>query len=530
MCRCLAIPGRVFVVKYYSTIGAGVCVFLNRAGAARGGLAAALRGNPAMSPSLHFSREQRFPASRRPASARALVSLAGFCLVSGCSVHRVNTEPLPAIGASSAGGAASVESRALPVESWWAAFQSPQLHALTTEALEKNFDVVAAQERLNQALALYQRAGGALWPQANLVASFDSELAGAGRALRQDAWQAGLDGGWEIDFFKRLGSTRLARKADVRTRENLREVVRLALTVSVAENYFGIVEQRQLLALLAKQQQTSRDLLRIIERRYEQGLISRLDVLQQQAQVAEVDSQIPTAESQLQDLQNQLGALLSGMPGSKDLMAVGVQGMFPTLPELARLSRPDDLLQLRPDLRAARADLVSADAETARALAERLPRLTFSAQALLIGGRGPEENLVTVGADIVQPLLDWGQRRYEWVRTKAVYQERLAIFSQAYVRAVWDLQAITQSEAKQKELLARLVERKALLDATLGLATNRYSSGLTDYLPVLTAMQQLDALEQRLIREQRRLVSLRIALHRALGGPVVAPTAPAGGK
>ena len=510
------------VVKNYSTFVAGVCVFLNWPRLARGGLAAALRGNPAMAHPLCIFREKRFPTDRGPLPPGALFSLASLVLFGGCAVHRVNLAPLPALGADpAANSTAGTEIAIRPASSWWMDFQSPQLHALMTAALEKNFEVVAAEERLNQALALYRRAGGALWPQANIVASYDSEVAGVGRALREDAWQAGLDGGWEIDFFKRLGSARLARKADVQTRENLREVVRLALTVSVAESYFGILEQRQLLALLAKQQQTSRDLLRIIERRYEQGLISRLDVLQQQAQVAEVDSQIPTAESQLQDLQNQLGALLSAMPGSHDLVAVGVQATFPPLPELARIERPDALLQLRPDLRAARTDLISADAETARALAERLPRLVFSAQALIIGGRGPEENLVTVSADLLQPLIDWGQRRSEWVRTQAVYRERLANFSQAYLRAVWDLQALTQSEAKQKELLARLEERKRLLDATLGLATNRYSSGLTDYLPVLTAMQQLYAVEQRLIREQRRLVSLRIALHRALGGPVL---------
>lgn len=447
--------------------------------------------------------------------------LAGAFLLTGCAVHQVNLAPRPSVGAnphSATQGEGDAVKKAQ--EPWWHSFQSEELNALTGDALKESFEVAAAGERLNQALALYRRAGGALKPELRITGSFDSDIAAKGRDLRQDAWEAGAEVGWEVDFFKRLGSARLARAADVQSRQNLREAVRLALSVGIAESYFGIIEQRQLLFLLAKQQQTSRELLRIIERRYEQGLVSRLDVLQQQAQVAEVDSQIPSVEALLLDLQNQLGALLSGMPGGRDLGIIGAQTSFPNLPELVKLGRPDELLKLRPDLRVAQADLVSADAETARALAERLPRLTFSAEALLIEGRGPSGNLVTFAADLVQPLLDWGQRRAEWVRTQAVYRERLAIFSQSYVRAVWNLDTLVRSETKQRELMRRLQERKQLLDATLGLATSRYTSGLTDYLPVLSATQQLYALEQRLIREQRRLTSLRIALHQALGGPL----------
>jgi NodT family efflux transporter outer membrane factor (OMF) lipoprotein len=462
-----------------------------------------------------------------PTGAKRALLLAAAACLAGCAPGRVNLAPRPAIASGTDGGDvySIFNDKKQEGASWWLGFKSVQLDMLTTRALEKNFDVTAAGERLNQALAARRRAGGALWPDLRLTGSYDVDIDARGRSLREDGWEAGLETTWEVDLFKRLSSVRLARAADVQARIHLMEAVRLSLSVSVAETYFGIVEQRQLLVLLAKQKGTSTELLRIIERRYEQGLSSRLDVLQQQSQLAEINSQIPTAESVLQDLKNQLGVLLSGLPGADATGTVGEGAGFPTLPALERLGRPDELLNHRPDLRAAQADLVAADADTARALAERLPRLTFSAEALLIEGRGPEGHLVTLGADLLQPLLDWGQRRSEWVRTQAIYRERMANFSQAYLRAVWSVETIVQNEAKQKELLRLLQERKELLDATLGLATRRYTSGLTDYLPVLTAMQQLYALEQRLIREERRLTSLRIALHQALGGPVM-PVAP----
>ncbi len=469
---------------------------------------------------LFFINRKHRSLITRASAGRVSLSFAGALVLGGCALHRVDMAPKPPIVAETGKHEAPSETVEKKREPWWRGFESKELDGLMVEALKKNFDVTAADERLNQAIAIYRRAGGALKPQIGLEGAFDKDVAAEGRALRDDGWEGGATLSWEVNFLGRLSSTRLARGADVRARESLREVARLSLSAGVAEVYFGIVEQRQLLALLAKQQQTSRELLRIIERRYEQGLVSRLDVLQQQAQVAEVDSQIPTVEAVLLDLKNQLGVLLGGLPGTRNTEGVAIAGVFPALPLMERLGRVDDLLSMRPDLRAAQADLVSSDAETARALAERLPRLTLSAEAMWFDGRAPSGSLATVAADLVQPLLDWGQRRAEWVRTKAVYRERLAIFSQTYVRAVWTLDTLVRSEVTQRELLKRLQERKALLDAALSLATNRYTSGLTDYLPVLSSTQQLYALDQRLIREQRRLTSLRIALHQALGGPL----------
>ena len=169
---------------------------------------------------------------------------------------------------------------------------------------------------------------------------------------------------------------------------------------------------------------------------------------------------------------------------------------------------------------------MAADAETARALAERLPRLTLTADALRLEvGDNPAVKAVSLGAGLVQPLLDWGARREEWVRTKAVYHERLAAYTQDYLGAVWEVEGLIQNERRQHELLESLARRRLLLEATIKQARSRYDAGLTDYLPVLTATQQFYAVEQRLVRKRRRLASLRIALHRALGGPAPADAA-----
>ena len=458
------------------------------------------------------------PASRHPASRASALGLLTLLAFTGCSLHRVNLSPAPLKGAAPL---PAVSTAAAPAPPWWLALDSEPLDSLVRRALDENLDVTAARERIHQAVASRRRAGSALWPQLEGELGLDQEIYASGRArqtgLSRDIG-AGLD--WQPDLFGRQRNTRRARAADAIARFHDANAFRLSLTVSVANTYYGIIEQRLLLALLDEQMGTANELLRIIRQRYTEGLISNLDVLQQETQLAELESQIPVAQAALQDLQNQLGALLGALPGDPAPVTVGAEATFPAIGALARLEHADELLRLRPDLRAAQATLVAADAETGRALAERLPALTLTADALHVEGDGPAVTTVDLGAELVQPLLDWGSRRQEWVRARAQYRERLASYSQAYLRAVWEVEALIQNEARQRELLDSLARRRSLLEMTIKQARSRYDSGLTDYLPVLSATQQLYAVEQRLVRERRRLTSLRIELHRALGGPV----------
>jgi NodT family efflux transporter outer membrane factor (OMF) lipoprotein len=442
-------------------------------------------------------------------------------ILSGCSVHRIDFSPAPA----KTGPAFKVGENAAihkAESAWWEGWEDPALDALIKSALTENLDVAANRERVEQALANYRRAGSAFGPALNLDMDLQREVDARGRPKRGTSRQAGLSADWEVDLFGRIGGIRTARGAESWARWHEMQDFRLRLSADIAETYVGIVEQRLLLSLLDDQMRTANELLNIIDQRYREGLISQLDVLQQQAQLTELEGQIPVAKAALEDLQSLLGALLGASPADFRSAEAGARAMLPSIAPLAPLENVDLLLLDRPDLRAAQAMLVAADADTARALAERLPRLTLTADALHVEASGPAASTLSVGAELIQPLLDWGARRAEWNRAQSVYRERLASFSQAYLRSLWQVDALVKNEVRQRELLQSLAKRRSLLEATIRQARNRYDSGLTDYLPVLSATQQLYALEQRQVREQRRLASQRIALHRALGGPVPA--------
>ncbi|MEL7372512.1 MAG: TolC family protein, partial [Myxococcota bacterium] len=60
--------------------------------------------------------------------------------------------------------------------------------------------------------------------------------------------------------------------------------------------------------------------------------------------------------------------------------------------------------------------------------------------------------------------------------------------------------------------------RWRLAKTTLDQAKTRYVNGLSDYLPVLTALNNLQQLEQAQVAARRSLLSFRIQLYRALAG------------
>ena len=464
-----------------------------------------------------------FPPLRKPTitcachllRSKELVAALVSLVVAGCTLHPTNPAPRPGPELAEFSADAKTETIAPVGPAWWLSMQSPQLTGYIEKALRTSRSVEAARARFAQADAIYRRASAALGPNVDFKARYDHDI--KADVPRDDYWEIGPALSWEIDVFGRAKSTQQVRRMERDSRGYLLQGAQLTLSANVAEAYLGVIEQNELLRLLHSQRDSSLNFLRIIQQRYDQGLISVVDLLQQRSQVLDTESLIPDAEANLRVQENILQTLVGDWPEGRGM---AVEGTLPLVAPLPSLGNPGDLLAHRPDLLVARADLMASDADIGRAIADRLPRLTFSADALLVEGRGKENLLSTLSSGLVLPLLDWGSRRMEVVRSKEVYRERLAIFAQTYQDAVLDVENAVVRAVKQRELNGRLEERRKLLEEVLQQSQERYTRGLTDYLPVLTSLQQLNAVEQRLIRERRKLLSQRVTLHRALGGPV----------
>ena len=445
---------------------------------------------------------------------RALLAvIIGAIFTAGCSVHTINRDPAPLL-APPAGYSVTSATGNSPDALWWAPFHDKNLDKLIKKALENNLDILVALARLRQATTLTRQAETRRFPTLDLSVGSDQSWREGGE--REDNSRIGAVFSWEADVFQRLDSATQARKYEELAQLEFVEAVRLRLSAEVAEAYFDAVEQRNQLVLLSRQIAIDQNLLELTTLRFNSGLTSSVDMLQQSSQLAEAKSLVPVVEASLRVAENRLDVLMGTPPDDQYRVAAGTQ--FIDTGALPFIGVPADLLFRRPDIRVLRNELVAADAEIGEAIAERFPKIILNGSLLYEGGVSPGGLAFSLFGSFFQPLIDWGARKAEIERNRALYVERLAHFTQRFLEAVEDVENALYGERKQREFLHRLALQQRFLERSVEETTERYANGLTDYLPVLDAVKGLRRLERIIVRQERVLLGYRIQLHRALGG------------
>ena len=301
------------------------------------------------------------------------------------------------------------------------------------------------------------------------------------------------------------------------TREDLNTAA-ITLAAEVANRWINIIAQRMQKELLERQLQTNRTYLDLIELRFRAAMVSALDVYQQQQIVEGIRAEIPLVEVQEQLLRHELALLLGKPP--KTALKISRKDL-PKPVEVPATGLPADLLSARPDLRAAGMRLWAADWQVAAARANRLPAINLTAQAIYRGGDVDvifNNWLISLAGNLTAPIFDGKRRAVEVERRMAIVDENLAVYRQAVLIAIKEVEDALISELKQREHIKRLeivteTARKALEEAGI-----RYRNGLTDYLPVLTQLLTVQRLERDLIQKKTNLLNIRIGLYRAFGG------------
>jgi NodT family efflux transporter outer membrane factor (OMF) lipoprotein len=403
---------------------------------------------------------------------------------------------------------------------WWQSFASSELDAFVDAALGENLSLKAAWARLEQAGALARESAADQWPEVDALAGAGvsrRHTKGAGTTDIED-YSLGLGASYEVDLW---GRVRAARTADAlgaaASREDLNAAA-MTLAASVVEHWVDIIASRRQLGLLQKQLEVDRTFLELVELRFENGIVSALDVYQQRQVVAEVEAEIPLVEASEQLLRHELALLLGRPPGaSLEIRATEL----PLPPALPFLGLPADLLANRPDVRAAGLRLRATDWQVAEARANRLPSLRLTAGV----SYGADELdllfdnwLLNLAANLTAPLVEGGRRAAAVERQKAVADENLARYRETVLTALKEVEDALVRESKQREHLDGLQRQIEVAKKALDEAVERYRKGLNDYLPVLTQLGSTQRLARDLITQQATLIRYRIALHRALGG------------
>jgi NodT family efflux transporter outer membrane factor (OMF) lipoprotein len=406
------------------------------------------------------------------------------------------------------------------VDPWWESFGDPTLDALQERALGDNFQIRAAWARLSQARALAEQSGAPRWPTVDLElrASRQRQVFGSVGVVEFSNFGASVPVSYEIDLFDRIGATATAAELDARATRDDVEALAITISAEIAEAYFNLVEIRQRRDILASQLASAETFAELTDLRFQTGQASALEVYQQRSNVQGTRARIALLDAEVTQVENQLLSLVGEPPGME--ITEGPSEL-PGLADPPSLGAPGSLLARRPDVRSAQRRVSAADYRVGAAIADRFPKLRLSGNI----GFGAQD-LTQLFADVVwsligsisQSIIDGGFRAAEVDRNDAVVQERLEQFGQTVIIALVEVDNSLAAERAQVANLAELEQQYETLDATLTEARNRYRSGLTDYLNVLTALVALQNAEVGLLSTRRRILSSRIQLHRALGG------------
>ncbi len=409
--------------------------------------------------------------------------------------------------------------------SWWESFEDETLNQLIEEGLASNFNLRQFAARIEKAAALARQAGSLLWPGIDLDAGYERGENGSATVPAANSGEEKTDLGvllrWEVDLWGRLSSARKAREYEtVATVQDWLDA-RLLLSSAIAENYFQIKEHRRQLEVIQAQIVLNESLLQLTRLRFGQGQSSIVAVLQQRERLNASKAGVPDAEARIGQLEYALDVLLGRPPGTGNYPYSGDLAVLPPLPEVGI---PATLLQRRPDLRAARQRIMALDYRVGEAVARQFPTLTVGGGVDWRGDPDFGDALSTVFAGLAGPLFDAGERRSEVDVRKADLEDALARYSNSFLSALLEVESALLMERKLVERLA-LVQQQLLTARRLLTETrNRFSQGLTDYLPVITSLEIVQDLEREVVNDRRNVLSSRVALHRALGGPMKIPS------
>ena len=414
-----------------------------------------------------------------------------------------------------------------PGPEWWRGFGSPPLDAMIADARENSFDIAAAIARVRQADAQVRISGSALLPNVSATpeASYSgSNLRNGGGLVSgyRDSrlYTAELTASYEIDFWGRLRALQQSAEATALFSRFDQRTVALTTVTSIATTWFTALGLQDRVDVAERNLRDASRILQAIRARLDAGTASLLDVSQQEALVAGIRAQIPGLRSQLEQQLNGLGILIGHPPEAITARPGTLRTLV--LPEIAP-GLPSDLLERRPDVASAEAQLLAANGNLRAARADFFPRVTLTGsggfQALALDSLfGPSSLFANTAAGVVQTIFDNGLKGGTYALDQARYDELVADYRRAVVQAFTDVEnGITAYRyATEQEALEQVAVDTAQRAADIAAA--QLQAGTTDIVTALqvqtTLFTDLDALVQ--IRQARFLALVN--LYKALGG------------
>ena len=437
------------------------------------------------------------------------------------------TSAAPMQGSQPAGNAAAQAppaGQSFGEQKWWEVFQDPQLQDLIHTAISNNYDVRIAAARILEAQAQLGITRADQLPTINAGAAAVNERfpnqKPVNQAYETNATSVGASLVWELDFWGKYRRATEAARANLLATEWAQKAVLNTLVSNVAASYFQLRAYDLQLEISRRTLASRQESLQLTRTLSDGGASTMLDVRQAEQLVDVAAETIPDLERKIQQEENFISTLLGNNPGP---IARGMKlTEQPHLPEVPA-GIPSALLERRPDIRAAEAQLMAANAEIGVAKAAYFPQITltassgFQSSALTSLFTGPA-GFWNFGGGLVQPIFAGGRIKSGVRLTEARKKELVLTYQQTIQGAFRGVSDSLVGYQKNREFRVHQEDLVIAAQDAARLSEVRYRGGATNYLEVLT--NETNSFDAELGLAQARLnelVSL-VDIYRNLGG------------
>jgi len=416
------------------------------------------------------------------------------------------------------------------VARWWELLRDAQLDALVARADANNQSLAATLGSVRAAYAGIGVSEAELWPTIGLGAQYSRTLTNiaqlAADGVRTEPYNLYAYGigmpAWEIDLWGSVRRQVEIAKADAGKQVELLRDALVSVRAQVGATYVQLrtlQEKRAVLVRNIASLTASRDAVRA---RYDAGVVTGLDLARVDAQLDAVRAQLPQLDAAIATSMSQLAVLCGASPAEMHAELADAKPI-PEVPDVVGVGLPADLIERRPDVRAAREELVAATARIGVAEAAGLPSISVSGNFYIasnaLSGLGDLANRAyTIGPSIWWPLFTGGKIDAQVSQQKALAEAALARYRGAVIEAVGDLSAATSDFVEAREGVRASQAALESAQRVRVLARQQFDAGVVDITMLLDVeRQELDA--ERAAADARGVrAQALVSLCKALGG------------
>ncbi|HXX10873.1 MAG TPA: efflux transporter outer membrane subunit [Burkholderiales bacterium] len=414
-------------------------------------------------------------------------------------------------------------------QQWWTLFRCPELNALIEQALKANPDMQVAQAALRQAMELVYAQQGFYYPsvQAGVAASRQQNAVGTlaptltSGAPLFNLYTAEVGVSYTLDAFGANRRQVESLKAQAEFERFQLEATYLTLTSNVV---VAAVQEASLRAQIAATEQVIQletEVVQIFRRQHELGAIAMADVVAQEATLGQLQATLPALQKQLAQQRDLLARLAGRLPNEE--LAERFELSRLELPQELPVSLPSKLIEQRPDVRAAEAQLHSASAQVGVAIANMLPQITLSAGAgtsatQLSQWFVPGNQFWLLGGSLTQTLFDGGTLLHRKRAAEAALDQAGAQYRASVLTAFQNVADTLRALQYDADALKAQVAAERAASESLAIARKALDLGSISYLSLLNAEQTYEQTLISLVQAKANRYADTAALFQALGG------------